>query len=47
VLPIFDTEDEYRVGDEFLNAMPAGDTPGRRTSVTKYEVALHMTPTQT
>jgi hypothetical protein len=47
VLLIFETEDDYRVGDEFLNAMPAGDTPGRRTSVTKYDVALHMTPTHT
>jgi len=40
----FDNEDDYRKGDEFLNAMPAGDTPGTRTSVTKYDVALRMTP---
>jgi hypothetical protein len=39
----FETEDDYRRGDEFLNAMPAGDTPGRRTSVTKYDVAIRMT----
>jgi hypothetical protein len=39
----FDTEDDYRRGDEALNAMPAGDTPGRRTSVTKYDVAIRMT----
>jgi hypothetical protein len=39
----FDTEDDYRRGDETLNAMPAGDTPGRRTSVTKYDVAVRMT----
>ena len=39
----FDTEDDYRQGDEVLNAMPAGDTPGRRTSVTKYDVAHRMT----
>jgi len=26
-----------------LSAMPAGDTPGRRTSVTKYNVATRMT----
>ena len=38
----FDNEDDYRQGDELLNAMPAGDTPGRRTSVTKYAVALRM-----
>jgi hypothetical protein len=39
----FETEDDYRRGDEVLNAMPAGDTPGRRTSVTKYDVAHRMT----
>ena len=38
----FETEDDYRQGDEALNAMPAGDTPGRRTSVTKYDVAHRM-----
>jgi hypothetical protein len=44
VVIFFETEDDYRRGDEFLSAMPAGDTPGRRTSVTKYDVALRMTP---
>ena len=39
----FDNEDEYRKGDEILGGMPAGDTPGRRTSVTKYQVATRMT----
>jgi hypothetical protein len=39
----FDNEDDYRIGDEFLNAMPASDTPGRRTSVTKHEVAVRVT----
>lgn len=43
VVLFFDSEDDYRRGDEALNAMPAGDTPGRRTSVTKYEVAFRMT----
>ena len=43
VVMFFDTEDDYRSGDEVLNAMPAGDTPGRRTSVTKYNVANRMT----
>jgi hypothetical protein len=43
VIIIFETEDDYRRGDEVLNAMPAGDTPGRRTSVTKYNVAARMT----
>ena len=42
VLVFFDTEEDYRRGDEALNAMPAGDTPGKRTSVTKYEVAFRM-----
>ncbi len=36
----FDNEEDYRKGDEFLSSMPASDTPGRRTSVTKHEVAV-------
>jgi hypothetical protein len=43
VIVFFDTEDDYRKGDELLNAMPAGDTPGTRTSVAKYEVPIRMT----
>ena len=43
VILFFDTEEDYRSGDEVLNAMPAGDTPGARTSVGKYDVALRMT----
>ena len=39
----FDNEDDYRTGDEFLSAMPASDTPGQRTSVTKHDVAVRMT----
>jgi hypothetical protein len=42
VILFFDSEDDYRRGDETLNAMPAGDTPGQRTSVTKYDVAVRM-----
>lgn len=42
VLVFFETEDDYRRGDAALNAMPAGDTPGRRTSVAKYDVAVRM-----
>ena len=42
VILFFENEDDYRRGDEALNAMPAGDTPGRRTSVAKYEVAFRM-----
>jgi len=43
VILFFDTEDDYRQGDQALNAMPAGDTPGQRTSVTKYDVVTRMT----
>jgi hypothetical protein len=42
VILFFDNADDYRKGDEVLNAMPAGDTPGQRTSVTKYDVANRM-----
>ena len=42
VVVIFDNEDDYRKGDEILNAMPAGETPGQRTSVKKYDVAMRM-----
>jgi len=42
VILFFDNEDDYRRGDEALNAMPAGDTPGKRTSVTKFDVAFRM-----
>ena len=40
----FDSEDAYQRGHEILDAMPAGDTPGQRTAVQKYDVALRMTP---
>jgi hypothetical protein len=43
VILFFETEEDYRQGDETLNAMPAGDTPGQRTSVAKYDVAIRMT----
>ncbi len=43
VILFFETEDDFKQGDEVLNAMPAGDTPGKRTSVTKYNVATRMT----
>jgi hypothetical protein len=42
VVVIFENEDDYRKGDEILGNMPAGDTPGTRTSVTKYNVAARM-----
>jgi hypothetical protein len=43
VLVFFDNEDDYKRGDEALSAMPASDTPGRRTSVAKYDVAVRRT----
>jgi hypothetical protein len=43
VILFFETEEDYQHGDEVLNAMPAEDTPGRRASVTKYDVATRMT----
>jgi hypothetical protein len=43
VVVFFETEDDYKRGDEALSAMPSGDTPGKRTSVTKYQVAFRMT----
>ncbi|MDX6411530.1 MAG: hypothetical protein QOE91_1046 [Gaiellaceae bacterium] len=42
VLVFFENEDDYKQGDEALNAMPAGDTPGTRASVAKYDVAFRM-----
>ena len=39
----FDNEDDYRKGDEILGGMDRGDTPGTRTGVTKYDVAVRMT----
>ena len=43
VVVFFENEDDYRRGDEVLSAMPADETPGRRTSVAKYDVATRMT----
>jgi hypothetical protein len=42
VILFFETDEDYRRGDEVLSAMPASDTPGQRTSVTKYQVAFRM-----
>jgi hypothetical protein len=39
VILFFENEDDYAQGDAALNAMTPDDTPGRRTSVTKYTVA--------
>lgn len=38
----FESEADYERADEILNAMPAGDTPGQRTSVTRYDVVFRM-----
>jgi hypothetical protein len=38
----FENEDDYRQGDSTLSAMPTDDTPGRRSSVAKYDVALRV-----
>jgi hypothetical protein len=43
VILFFENEDDYKRGDEMLSAMPAGDTPGRRTAVTRYDVAIRRT----
>jgi hypothetical protein len=42
VILFFESDEDYEKGDAALDAMPAGDTPGQRTSVTKYEVASRM-----
>jgi hypothetical protein len=42
VILFFENEDDYKRGDAALNAMPSGDTPGQRSSVTRYDVAMRM-----
>jgi hypothetical protein len=42
-ISFFETEDDYRKGDETLNSMsPPGEGFGRRVSVEKYEVAVQL-----
>ena len=43
VLLFFDNDEDYRRGDAALDAMPASDTPGQRTAVSKYQVAFRIT----
>jgi hypothetical protein len=43
VILFFDNEDDYNRADATLSAMPADETPGRRASVGKYEVAVRAT----
>jgi hypothetical protein len=38
----FDNEEDYAAGHAILDAMPAGETPGQRTSVAKHDVAVRM-----
>jgi hypothetical protein len=38
----FENEEDYAKGHATLDAMPASETPGQRTSVTKYDVAIRM-----
>jgi hypothetical protein len=42
VLVFFEDEDAYRRGDEILDNMEPGDTPGRRSSVGRYDVAMRQ-----
>ncbi len=41
-LIVFESEEDYARGDTILAAMPEAETPGRRTSVAKYEVAVRQ-----
>ena len=43
VILYFDSDEDYRQADAILNAMPADETPGRRASVARYDVAFRMT----
>ena len=44
VVLFFDSDEDYRKADEILDAMPASETPGRRTSASRYEVVRRLTP---
>lgn len=42
-ITLFETEDDYRQGDETLNSMsPPGEGMGQRVGVEKYEVAIEL-----
>lgn len=43
VVLFFDSEDDYNRADATLSAMPTDETPGQRTSVGRYEVAVRAT----
>jgi hypothetical protein len=41
---LFETEEDYRQGDETLSGMsPPGEGLGKRVSIDKYELAVHVT----
>lgn len=40
---LFENEDDYTRGNAALDAMPTDDTPGRRVSIDKYDVAIRVT----
>ena len=42
VVQLFESEDDYRRGEEVFSSMPATDTPGRRAVVSRYDVAARM-----
>ncbi|HWB69411.1 MAG TPA: hypothetical protein VG518_05490 [Solirubrobacterales bacterium] len=43
VVLFFDSEDDYNRADATLSAMPSEETPGQRTSIGRYEVAVRAT----
>jgi hypothetical protein len=43
VVLFFDSEADYQQADAVLDAMSPADTPGRRTAVQRYDVAVRST----
>jgi hypothetical protein len=42
-ITLFETEDDYRQGDEMMNSMsPPGGGMGERVSVEKFELVVHL-----
>lgn len=42
-ITLFESEDDYREGDETLNSMsPPGEGMGERSSVEKFELVVHV-----
>ena len=39
----FENDADYQKGHEVMEAMPSDETPGRRTSVARYDVAVRAT----